>query len=151
MKLAPVGAEAAETLAALHAQAFDPSWPAAQMASLAQGAGTIALLAEDESGPVGMILCRALFEAAEILTLAVAPAARRRGIGAALVRAAAGLAAQGGADNLFLEVAQDNPAAQALYRSLGFAEAGRRAGYYARAERRIDALVMRLDLNTRKA
>ena len=98
-----------------------------------------------------MILCRALFEAAEILTLAVAPAARRRGIGAALVRAAAGLAAQGGADNLFLEVAQDNPAAQALYRSLGFAEAGRRAGYYARAEGRIDALVMRLDLNTRKA
>ena len=148
MKLSPVGPEAAETLAALHAPAFDHPWPASEMATLSQGAGTIALLVEDGPEAVGMILCRALFEEAEILTLAVAPAARRQGIGAMLVETAAARAAQGGAQSLFLEVAQDNPAAQALYRSLGFAEAGRRAAYYARPEGRVDALVMRLDLNT---
>lgn len=151
MKLSPVGPEAAEILAALHAQAFDRSWPASEIATLSQGAGAIALLVEDGGEPVGMILCRALFDEAEILTLAVAPAARRQGIGAMLVETAAALAAQGGAHGLFLEVAADNPAAQALYRGLGFADAGRRAGYYARPEGRVDALVMRLDLNTRKA
>ena len=76
------------------------------------------------------------------------PQARRRGIGAALVEAAALEAARLGATTLFLEVATDNPAALALYERSGFEQAGRRRGYYAReGQPPADALVLRRPLN----
>jgi ribosomal-protein-alanine N-acetyltransferase len=147
LTLAPAGPEAAETLAALHAQAFDKPWSAADIAALIGGAGAYAVLAQDEA-PLGMVMSRLLFDEAEILTLAVAPQARRRGVGLALVNAAAALARLGGASSLILEVGEDNPGAVALYEQAGFAQVGRRRDYYDRGGRRIDALLMRLDLNS---
>ncbi|MNE73850.1 ribosomal-protein-alanine N-acetyltransferase [compost metagenome] len=83
---------------------------------------------------------------AEILTLAVRPSARRSGLGARLVEAAVVRAAALGAERMFLEVAGDNAAARALYARAGFHEAGRRRGYYARADgSREDALVLSLN------
>jgi ribosomal-protein-alanine N-acetyltransferase len=85
---------------------------------------------------------------AEVLTLAVRPAQRRRGIARALVDAAALLASRT-ASAMFLEVADDNPAAVALYAQAGFAAVGRRAGYYARpGAPAADAIVMRRTLNS---
>ncbi|WP_300574398.1 ribosomal protein S18-alanine N-acetyltransferase [Phenylobacterium sp.] len=149
LALVPAGPEAAETLAALHAAAFDKPWSAADIAALIGGAGAYAVLAQDEA-PLGMVMSRILFEEAEILTLAVAPEARRRGVGLALVNAAAGLARQGGAASLILEVGEDNPGAVALYERAGFSQVGRRRDYYDRGGRRIDALLMRLDLNSER-
>ncbi|MDO8899730.1 MAG: ribosomal protein S18-alanine N-acetyltransferase [Phenylobacterium sp.] len=149
MRLSPAGPEAAQALAALHAQAFDKPWSAQDIAALIGGAGAYAVMAQDEA-PLGMVMSRILFEEAEILTLAVAPEARRRGVGAALVNAAAGLARQGGALSLVLEVGEDNPAAIALYGAAGFAQVGRRRNYYDRGGRQIDALLMRLDLNSER-
>lgn len=149
LTLAPAGPEAAEILAALHAAAFDKPWSAADIAALIGGAGAYAVLAQDEA-PFGMVMSRILFEEAEILTLAVAPEARRRGVGLALVGAAAGLARQGGASSLILEVGEDNPGAVALYERAGFVQTGRRRDYYDRGGRRIDALLMRLDLNSER-
>jgi ribosomal-protein-alanine N-acetyltransferase len=84
----------------------------------------------------------------EVLTVGVAPAARQKGIGKALMTAALDAARQAGAETAFLEVAVDNPAAVALYAGLGFRRAGLRRGYYDRGEAgRADALVMRLDLS----
>jgi ribosomal-protein-alanine N-acetyltransferase len=84
---------------------------------------------------------------AEILTLAVRPETRRRGIGARLVRAAAVRAADLGAERLLLEVAQDNVAARGLYARCGFIEVGRRRGYYARpGAAAADALTLALNL-----
>ncbi|MCG9915358.1 MAG: GNAT family N-acetyltransferase [Phenylobacterium sp.] len=147
--LAPAGPEAAPVLAELHSQAFDKAWSAQDISALIGGAGAYAVLAQD-TAPLGMIMARVLFEEAEILTLAVAPSARRRGIGAALVVAAAGLARQGGAQALVLEVGEDNPAAIALYGACGFVRVGRRRNYYDRGGRQIDALLMRLDLNSER-
>ncbi|MDP1872719.1 GNAT family N-acetyltransferase [Phenylobacterium sp.] len=147
MRLSPAGPEAAQTLADLHAQAFDKPWSAQDIAALIGGAGAYAVMAQDEA-PLGMVMSRILFEEAEILTLAVAPEARRRGVGAALVVAAAGLARQGGALSLVLEVGEDNPGAIALYEASGFLQVGRRRNYYDRGGRQIDALLMRLDLNS---
>jgi ribosomal-protein-alanine N-acetyltransferase len=48
---------------------------------------------------------------------------------------------------MFLEVAVDNVAALALYRSRGFEAVGRRPGYYSRPDGPIDAMIMRVDLN----
>jgi len=83
----------------------------------------------------------------EVLTIGVTPAARQQGVARALMTAALGAARQSGAEAAFLEVAEDNAPAAALYAGLGFRRAGVRRGYYDRgAEGRADALVMRLDL-----
>lgn len=132
-------------LADLHAQAFDHPWTAAEIAGLLETPGTF-VVAEDG----GFILARALAGEAEIITLAVAPAARRQGLAQRLVEAAMVRALALGAEVLFLEVADDNVAALGLYRGLGFEIVGRRRGYYAHTDGGppTDALVMRLSLNS---
>jgi ribosomal-protein-alanine N-acetyltransferase len=90
----------------------------------------------------GFVLARAAGGEAEILTLAVAPAARGRGLGRALLKAAIAQAEALGAAALFLEVGGDNPHALALYASLGFVQVGMRKGYYTGK----DAQVLRLPL-----
>lgn len=124
----PFGAEA-ERLAALHAGAFAPSrgWSAAEICALA-GAPGVALLA----APSGFALIRVAADEAELLTLAVAPCARRRGLGAALLRAAEDAACAGGAGELLLEVAADNAPARALYAKAGYEARAIRAAYYPR-------------------
>lgn len=132
-----------ETLAALHASSYAEVWPAASLAELLSSPGAFALLAGDEGNPRGFVLARVAGDEAEILTLAVSPETRRRGLGRALVRRAAATAAEQGAATLFLEVAVDNEAALALYGALGFAEKGRRKAYYGRPGRPpTDALVL---------
>jgi ribosomal-protein-alanine N-acetyltransferase len=134
-----------QALADLHALAFDHGWSAAEIAGLLDTPGTFAV-AEDQ----GFILVRAIAGEAEIITLAVAPAARRRGLASRLIEQAVVRGLALGAESLFLEVADDNVPALALYRGLGFEVVGRRRGYYARpqGEAAVDALVMRLALNS---
>ena len=151
MRLRPAGLADAEALAAAHRAAFGPAaWPAEELSALLTGPGAYALAAEADGAVAGFILCREVAGEAEVLTLAVTPAHRRQGLGRLLLDAAASLAAQAGAEMLFLEVAADNPAAIALYLGAGFTIAGRRSGYYAhgRAEP-ADALVYRLSLSPR--
>ena len=144
MSLRPANRVDAGLLAAMHSSAFEDPWGAAEIGALLDGPGGFALIAEEASG---FILCRAVGGEAEILTLAVEPAARRRGLATALVEAAAKIAGDKGAEALFLEVAEDNTAAIALYQSARFTWAGRRPGYYRRADEATDALVMRRWLN----
>lgn len=132
----------AERLAALHAEAFDAPWDAAAFATLLEQPGVEAV-----ETPDGFILIRTVAGEAEILTLAVRPSARRRGLGADLLAQALAVAVAGDAGRLFLEVAEDNVAARGLYARAGFTEAGRRRGYYARTDApAADALVLALDL-----
>lgn len=134
-----------EQLANLHASAFAAPWDAAAFADLLGQAGVFA-----ETGDDGFILIRVVADEAEVLTLAVRPEARRRGLAARLVEAAAARAAALGAESLFLEVAADNAAARALYARCGFTEAGRRRGYYAReGGEATDALILALKLSAR--
>ncbi|MFN3669657.1 MAG: GNAT family N-acetyltransferase [Brevundimonas sp.] len=138
----PDGLTAAR-LAAVHAEAFDAPWDADAFAALLTQAGVFALGDAD-----GFILMRVVADEAEILTLAVRPAARGRGLGARLVGEGGAAAAAFGAARLFLEVAEDNAAARALYARAGFAEAGRRPGYYARPDGgRRDALILARNLS----
>lgn len=134
-----------EQLAALHAAAFAAPWDSAAFADLLGQAGVFAEV-EDE----GFILIRVVADEAEILTLAVRPEARRRGLAAGLVQTAAVRAAALGGERLFLEVADDNAAARALYARCGFTEAGRRRAYYpAEGGGRTDALILALNLTAR--
>lgn len=81
----------------------------------------------------------------QLLNLTVAPAARRRGVGRALLRRFLADAHARGANQCFLEVRVSNEVAIALYASEGFVPVARRAAYYPAqaAALREDALVMR--------
>ncbi|WP_420479119.1 GNAT family N-acetyltransferase [Brevundimonas sp. FT23028] len=132
----------ADRLAALHAAAFDTPWDAAAFATLLDQPGVFAIERE-----AGFILMRAVADEAEILTLAVAPASRRSGEGTRLVADGVAAASLAGADRVFLEVAEDNAAARALYARTGFTDAGRRPRYYSRPDgSRVDALLLALNL-----
>ena len=124
-------------LAALHAACFERAWDAATLCDMLAGPGAFAFAHED-----GFVLARAAADEAEILTLAVRPEARGKGLGRALLQAAINKAHALGAATMFLEVGADNPAALALYAGLGFVKVGMRKAYY---EGR-DALVLRLPL-----
>ena len=67
---------------------------------------------------------------AELQRIAVDPAYRRRGLAGDLLAAVESSAAADGATRLLLEVREDNTTAAAFYESRGFAEVGRRRGYY---------------------
>ncbi|RYD18826.1 MAG: GNAT family N-acetyltransferase, partial [Lysobacteraceae bacterium] len=75
----------------------------------------------------------------------VAPAARRAGIGRALMMQAMRTAGSGGASAMFLEVAEVNAPARALYAACGFSAVGRRVRYYAGG---VDALVLRATISS---
>ena len=126
----------ADLLAWIHERSFPPSerWDAAAFAELLRTPGAFGVL----DGRGGFVLARQAGGEAEVLTLAVEPAARRLGVGRALMAALAG----GFSGPVFLEVADDNEAALGLYASAGFVECGRRRGYYGPFR---DALVLRRD------
>ena len=124
----------AELLAALHAPCFpDEPWDAASFVALLAMPGAYGLLLEVYGVPSGMILLRQAADEVEVVTLAVAATTRRRGHGALLLRSALSEAADRGARRAYLEVAEDNLAARALYAAAGFAVCGRRLGYYRRS------------------
>jgi ribosomal-protein-alanine N-acetyltransferase len=81
---------------------------------------------------------------ADIQTIAVAPIARRRGLGRMLMVELLALAGARGARQVFLEVRADNPNARALYESLGFEQIAVRQNYY--QPDGVDAHIMRLVL-----
>jgi ribosomal-protein-alanine N-acetyltransferase len=76
---------------------------------------------------------------AHVTNLVVRPDHRRRGIGRQLLCELATIAIERGCEAWTLEVRASGHAAQALYRSFGFAPAGVRARYYENVE---DAIVM---------
>lgn len=131
----------ATALSAIHSRAFpsDEFWDERIIAGQLSQPGVFGLL--DERG--GMLLARLAADEAEILTVAVVPERRQQGFGAALIQAAAAEARARGALKMFLEVSTRNPAARGLYQQLGFAQVGRRKGYYADGS---DALVLSKDL-----
>lgn len=137
----PTVAADAPALARLHADAFPPEerWGAEAIAMMLGLPGGYGAWVPD----AGFVLARVAGGEAEILTLAVVPAARRRGLGLALMRAAMEAAAAAGAAAMFLEVAEANAPARALYGGLGFAAVGRRRRYYPDGG---DALVLRRNL-----
>jgi [ribosomal protein S18]-alanine N-acetyltransferase len=141
-------AEAVVALAALHEASFDDPWSAAEIESLLRSPGVFALTgAPAGEGAGGFILFRVAADEAEVLTLAVTPAMRRRGLASALLDRATVIALAAGAGAMFLEVAIDNVGAQALYRGRGFEHVGWRPAYFSRPGGAVAAHIMRCDLN----
>lgn len=77
---------------------------------------------------------------ADVQTIAVAPHAQRRGVGATLLHALADASRERGCTELLLEVRADNDPAIALYETNGFEVIATRRGYYGPG---VDAKIMR--------
>jgi ribosomal-protein-alanine N-acetyltransferase len=101
------------------------------------------LVADDDSGLLCAYagLCAYAPHEAYIQTMAVAPAARRHGLGAALLTELLDEAARRGCPHVDLEVRADNDTAIRLYERHGFTRIGLRRGYYQPSG--TDAVVMR--------
>jgi [ribosomal protein S18]-alanine N-acetyltransferase len=133
----------AAAIAALHAASFQRGWGEDEIYRLLIDRAVVAHRAMVRRGMVGFILSRMAANEAEILSVAIAPARRGRGLSRPLLdlhlRSLAGL----GARTVFLEVDEHNEPACRLYGGAGFGEVGRRSGYY---ESGATALVLRRDL-----
>lgn len=126
-------------VAALHARCFEDAWNAYTVGQVMRMPGAFGYLAvlpgAGKSGddmPIGFALASGVAEERELLSLGVLPVHRRSGVGRQLVESIIAESKMRGATRLFLEVAEDNVAAQRLYRLLGFVAVGRRPGYYRR-------------------
>ena len=124
-------------LAATHAAAntVDRAWSAQEFSSLL--AADTVLFGDARSFVLGRIVAGE----GEVLTLATHPDHQRLGLARAALTAFCAAC-----DTVVLEVADDNSAACALYASLGFAEVGRRKGYYRRKTGAADALILRCQM-----
>jgi ribosomal-protein-alanine N-acetyltransferase len=144
IEIREAGIADAESLALLHGECFQDGWNAESFRNLLNRPGCFALLAGSEA----FILVQLAGGEAEIQSLGTRCAARRGGFARALVISAATEGFRRGARAMFLEVAEDNGAALALYRGMGFAEVGKRRGYYPRGKEKpaADALVLRNSL-----
>jgi len=120
--------------------AFDPAfgeaWNRRQVSDALLLPNTHALLAgpdaqilTDDGEAAGFTLSRGAADEEELLLIAVRPEYRGRGVGKALMAQFVQQAQARGADKLFLEMREGNPAV-ALYRHFGFQEVGVRRNYY---------------------
>ncbi len=131
-----------EALADLHRAAFvtDRAWSADEFRALLDSPHCHLSTARR-----GFAIWRAIAGEAELLTIATHPHHQRQGIARALMGEWM-QAASTHADTAFLEVAEDNAPAIALYAAHHFDTVARRPRYYVRPTTPVDALVMRAPL-----
>lgn len=137
-----------DAVAKLHAQSFYRGWPKQDIAAYLNDPDTPTLVACDARRRIaGFAMLRLLGDDVELMTIAVAPKYRGKGVGAALMSACFADLLMTPSRRMVLEVAADNPAAIQLYRRFGFAQISERRGYYARPDGEpATALVMARDL-----
>lgn len=149
LHIEPGEARDSDAMARLHAQGFYRGWPREDFASFLAEKNTPAYIAcnANRKTVAGFALIRQAGDEAELLTIAVDPKWRSKGVGAALMRAFLDDLRLSPTRSVFLEVDEKNLPAVKLYRRFGFAEVGRRTGYYKKADgSEATALVMRANL-----
>jgi [ribosomal protein S18]-alanine N-acetyltransferase len=127
-------------MAALHALCFTTPrpWSTLEITAMLDSDHTFLLTA-----PHAFLIGRAVAGESELLTLAVAPEARRKGTARQLVTQFLDQSRTQHATDAFLEVAADNAPAIALYLTAGFTQTGKRRAYYAHPNGiRTDAIIM---------
>tara|TARA_B100001093_G_scaffold6878_1_gene6817 strand:- start:803 stop:1297 length:495 start_codon:yes stop_codon:yes gene_type:complete len=91
----------------------------------------------------GYLLATIIDDEAEILSIGITPERQSQGVGKQLLQHFFEHGASRNMARVVLEVAEDNLPALGLYRDFGFAEFGRRNGYYKHGNQKIDAIMMK--------
>lgn len=138
-RLREAGIPDVAVLSALHGGCFEDSWSTQSMFEVLTSPGVRAWLAiataksagaRAQAMPAGFAIARVAADEAELLSIGVIARFRRLGVATELLSHVIDHATGCGARRLFLEVAEDNHAAQALYAAHGFTMVGRRPDYY---------------------
>ncbi len=126
-------------VAELEGEAFVDPWPLAFFFEELNLAGRDYVVVEEEGHIVAYGGTMVVEGDAHVMTIAVRPAERRRGLATRVMVALFDAALERGARHLTLEVRASNSAATALYERFGFTAVGRRPRYYQDEE---DAIIM---------
>jgi ribosomal-protein-alanine N-acetyltransferase len=140
----------ASALAALHRISFRHGWSENEFERLLSDRAAIAHVARAHGGRgavIGFVLSHRVVDEAEILLVALAPGERGHGTASKLLSRHLSRLAAAGVARVFLEVDEGNAAARKLYARAGFAEVGKRAGYYRKPEGNAAALVLGRNLS----
>ncbi len=127
-------------VAEIESENFSLPWSRADFLKAVQAPGYLYLVAEEQGEILGYCGCIIVLDEAQIPNVCVRQNARKCGIGRKMLQELICEAKKRNAAVLYLEVRQSNTAAKALYRSLGFEEAGLRKNFYERP--REDAVLM---------
>jgi ribosomal-protein-alanine N-acetyltransferase len=137
--LRPLVEEDLAAVLTIEETAFSSPWTRASFMQELHSAHSLLTVAERQGQVIGYVCCWYVADEVQILDIAVHPVCRRQGVGKRLLHHALASGQQRGALSANLEVRRSNLSAIALYKKLGFCEAGVRPRYYADGE---DALVM---------
>lgn len=129
----------AEKIANLFLRSMPAPWSVSSVKDAIHSPSTVTWLWEENDSILGALILQVCLDEAEILVIATATEARRRGIGRNLISYA--LKELGRSLSVFLEVRSQNLSAIAFYKALGFSVYGMRKGYY--REPPDDALLMK--------
>ena len=125
---------------AIEVESYPRPWSMSHFLDELASPHSFPLAALDQEGKVAGYICPlALLDEGHILNVAVRADQRGRGLGKLLVERVLGECRQRGVEFVSLEVRPSNASAIALYRTIGFVEAGRRKNYYENGE---DAILM---------
>ena len=117
-------------VAALEAQIFPMPWSAAGFADTLPREDVIFLVAYEQDELLGYVGIYCTLDEGEITNVAVAPAARRRGVARALLTELKQQLACRNVARIVLEVRVSNEPAIRLYEQLGFSVLGVRKNFY---------------------
>jgi [ribosomal protein S18]-alanine N-acetyltransferase len=138
----------AEQLARIHAASFHRGWGVSEFESMLAERNTLAHRLRLGRRIAGFIVSRIGADEAEILSVALDPHQRGRGLSRDLLLTHLGHLAGRGVRTVFLEVEENNQPARRLYQQTGFATVGRRERYYQQpGGEQLNALLMRRDLS----
>ncbi|MDD4714988.1 MAG: ribosomal protein S18-alanine N-acetyltransferase [Oscillospiraceae bacterium] len=140
-RILPVTEALLPKLKDLEALCFSVPWTLAMFEEELSSPHAAYFAAENPEGALlGYAGLQFVMDEGYVTNVAVHPAARRKGVGSALLRALLAFCGEKGLSFLSLEVRESNGAARSLYQSFGFQAVGLRKNYYARP--REDALLM---------
>ena len=134
------GEEDLADIASLQALCFSNPWETPRLREAMRQDRSILRVLSLNGVRVGHYLASQVLDEVELLSIAVSPAARKQGVGGALVEDLLEQARKRAGLHIFLEVRGSNEGAIALYRKHGFSAAGSRRSYYSDGE---DAILMR--------
>jgi [ribosomal protein S18]-alanine N-acetyltransferase len=144
----PATVRDAGRLALMHARSFHRGWGETEFEAMLTQRNTLVHRLRVGRKIIGFAASRVAADEAEILSIAVDPSHRGRGLSRELLLTHLGHLAARGVRSVLLEVEENNRPARQLYDRAGFTIAGRRERYYRQGSgQELNAVLMRRDLS----
>ena len=131
-----------KTCAQLHKESFEKSWSETEFLALFSNPHVSGLYLAEKNKIIGFVLYLHILDDAEIYTMCICPTSRKNGYASLLLEALKTRLLDRCVSRIFLEVSEDNHAAQTLYHKNSYKIFDRRKNYYTHGQKNYDALIM---------